>query len=47
LIPGEIESRKRQERLKNGIPYSANVVEELTQLCATYGIDLGDARLSP
>lgn len=46
LIPGEIESRKRQERLKNGIPYSANVVEELTQLCATYGINFGDAQLT-
>ncbi len=47
LIPGEIESRKRRERLQNGIPFSLNVEEELSQLCAAYGLDLKAARFAP
>ncbi|MGG1661080.1 Ldh family oxidoreductase [Brevibacillus sp. NRS-1366] len=46
LIPGEIESRKRSERLAAGIPFSANVVEELTQLCSIYRLDFNEARIT-
>ena len=47
LIPGEIESRKRRERLQKGIPFSLNVEDELSQLCAAYGLDLKAARIAP
>jgi LDH2 family malate/lactate/ureidoglycolate dehydrogenase len=43
LVPGEIEGRKVQDRLTNGIPIPLNIQRELTALCDAYGVDLNDA----
>ncbi|UIO40104.1 Ldh family oxidoreductase [Brevibacillus brevis] len=47
FIPGEIESRKKQERMENGIPFDPNLTKELSQLCRTYGVDLQAACYLP
>lgn len=43
LIPGEIESRIKHERMKNGIPFDLPLAEELNQLCRSYGVELAAA----
>ncbi|MFC1532097.1 Ldh family oxidoreductase [Thermodesulfobacteriota bacterium] len=40
LMPGEPELKSETDRLKNGIPLSANLVKELTVLGQSLGIDL-------
>jgi len=37
-MPGEPEFEKRNERIRNGIPVSAVVFEDLKRLCEKYGI---------
>lgn len=39
LLPGEIEARTRDERLRTGIPLSEALLSELHELCRTHGLD--------
>ncbi len=43
FIPGEMESRRSEQRKKNGINLSQNVQRELTNIGMKYGVSLKDA----
>jgi LDH2 family malate/lactate/ureidoglycolate dehydrogenase len=44
LIPGELEERKRQQRLANGIPIPEAVYEQLRELSDRLGVEVPAAK---